>query len=180
MLVLVQSWPQTACWELNNRWATVEPKSSPCEMPTDKTAWTIHGLWPSRRNARGPTDCGKHNDFNVQLIASLGRDGINEQWPSFKLDLKNSGFWSHEWRYHGTCAKDLFKTNIIYNYFDTTLKLYKKYSIGTALTALNITPGREYDLGSIVTAMKSHLGVNVLVECAINTVSIRNNLTKEK
>ena len=63
-------------------------------------------------------------------------------WPD--LRSKNaSSFWSYEWEKHGTCALSNPKTNNLFEYFNTTLTLFEKFSIQKWLENKMIRPGNK-------------------------------------
>ena len=82
--------------------------------------WCIHGLWPQYSDNSYPTFCRKV-EFDPKLLEPIMMD-LNEYWHSDRGD--NDTFWSHEWEKHGSCY--FSKTINEFDYFDTTLKLYKK------------------------------------------------------
>jgi len=45
---------------------------------------------------------------------------MEQDWPSYYGP--NEEFWAHEWEKHGTCAEDVFPTQLAY--FNTTLALH--------------------------------------------------------
>ena len=45
---------------------------------------------------------------------------MEQDWPSYYGP--NQEFWAHEWEKHGTCAEDVFPTQLAY--FNTTLALH--------------------------------------------------------
>lgn len=58
-------------------------------------------------------------------FAPCHRTELQEEWPSvFKED---ESFWAHEWSKHGTCALDIFPSEL--DYFKGTLDLHAKYDL---------------------------------------------------
>jgi len=45
---------------------------------------------------------------------------MEQDWPSYYGP--DETFWAHEWEKHGTCAEDVFPTQL--DYFNTTLALH--------------------------------------------------------
>ena len=50
---------------------------------------------------------------------------MEQDWPSLYGD--DEQFWAHEWEKHGTCAEDVFPTQLAY--FNTTLALHVTNSV---------------------------------------------------
>ena len=86
-------------------------------LKSRKGFWHIHGLWVDYKNGGYPSFCKKVNF-----------DPSNLQYITGQLDIfwysemeKNNKFWEHEYKKHGSCT-----TLNEYDYFNTTLQLYKK------------------------------------------------------
>nr|AYV89183.1 ribonuclease 1-like [Tetranychus evansi] len=97
----------------------------------------IHGMWPNYIDNRYPQNCCfepfLHKD-NLDLITNE----LRRYWKSL-YDNDSWGFWIHEWKKHGTCAKfSALKGQ--FNYFNTTLNLFKQMPIPNWLTAAGIKP----------------------------------------
>ena len=50
---------------------------------------------------------------------------MEQVWPSYYGP--NEEFWAHEWEKHGTCAEDVFPTQL--DYFNTTVELHLAHSV---------------------------------------------------
>ncbi len=50
---------------------------------------------------------------------------MEQVWPSYYGP--NEDFWAHEWEKHGTCAEDVFPTQL--DYFNTTVELHLTHSV---------------------------------------------------
>ncbi|XP_058790236.1 ribonuclease Phyb-like [Phymastichus coffea] len=173
MLVFSQSWPQTSCWNLNKVWTTQKYACSMCQMPKNKNIWTIHGLWPSNKHGKHPSNCNDEK-YNPNLLSSSLRTMMKEKWPTFNLKLSIDSFWSHEWSKHGTCAMALESTNTLPKYFSKSLQLLDQYNLGVVLADSGIIPGKTYNYSDLFTVIQNTLGVKTYIKCATN------NITKEQ
>ena len=172
--LLAQMWPQTSCYSLNRKWRHAEDSCSPCNMPRDDLKWTVHGLWPNSNSGRHPANCN-NVQYNPQLLSQSFRQDMMQKWPTLKDGMTNDGFWSHEFKKHGTCALDHHLTNTIPKYFSMALELLDKYNLGPILSSQNIFPGRVYNLNQVQEAIQRELGVGVQIQCSRNPVSMVYN-----
>ena len=85
----------------------------------ENDSWSIHGLWPQYSANQYPSFC-KKVDFSYNSIKSLVPE-LKVFWYSNKD--RDEQFWEHEWKKHGSCMFDDIDE---YEYFNTTLKLYKE------------------------------------------------------
>ena len=81
------------------------------------THFTIHGLWPQFNQTTYPTYC-KTITFNVDELKPI-IDDLNKYW--YSSQEKNSDFWEHEYKKHGTCMFDQMNE---LQYFQKALDLY--------------------------------------------------------
>tara|TARA_Y100000813_G_C23955137_1_gene254552 strand:+ start:27 stop:479 length:453 start_codon:yes stop_codon:yes gene_type:complete len=84
--------------------------------------WVIHGLWPQNSKSDYPQYC-KDVTFDPSLLDPI-KSELNKCWYSYTGD--NDAFWEHEWKKHGSCC---FTELNEYQYFNTTLDLYKKATL---------------------------------------------------
>ncbi|CAO2185411.1 unnamed protein product [Urochloa humidicola] len=178
---LVQQWPGSYC---------SSTKQQCCFPDTGKPAadFTIHGLWPQytvcRRDAAGdpfdivvdnaarkrcrpgPADCDDGNPLSPWEIRDLLPD-LNRNWPSFSCRNTAMGFWSHEWKKHGTCSG--FGQH---RYFESTLALKARHNLTAILAGAGIVPSDSnddaaaaYHLSSVRDAIRDATGFEATVEC---------------
>jgi hypothetical protein len=93
-------------------------------------AFTVHGLWPQRRDGTWPEFCDSSSELDVDEIEDLLPD-LEKAWPSWSSD--DETFWNHEWTRHGTCAEGIVGHQ--HAFFQTVLRLHNK---------LNIQVGRQH------------------------------------
>ncbi|XP_045476052.1 ribonuclease T2-like [Harmonia axyridis] len=146
-LILAQLWPVTEC--IN--WRARDPKNM-CNLPKNKNAFTVHGLWPSKSGTLGPKFCKTDLQYSPNTLNPIITD-MNERWTDIHAVKGRSTFWEHEWKKHGTCAQTLKPLKGVLNYFQETLRLQNQYDISQALRDRRITPGGSYKLGDIYDAL---------------------------
>eukprot|EP00501_MAST-03F_sp_TOSAG23-6_P001515 GSMAST32.ASY1.ANO1.1577.1 assembled CDS len=132
--------------------------------------FTLHGLWPSREGKRVKSyPCNCENDpFNVSKLKPIMHD-MEEYWPSFStLPIhSNSGFWSHEWTKHGTCAlyENLPSIKSELDYFSTALKLRSEANLKQLMVKNEIVVGKSYSLDALSTVFEAGTGFRVTMGC---------------
>jgi len=158
-LVFAQQWPGTACKAAGHH---------KCVIPKDVTTWTVHGMWPSLGDTRGPNYCNDSWHFEEAKIMDLEHE-MNVSWPNFFTDSPLTSFWKHEWTKHGTCAASLPALRGEHNYFGNTLNIRAKYPIGELLSNSAIYAREEpegYDLNDIAAALRGQMqGKVVSIHC---------------
>lgn len=132
-----------------------------CNLPHHND-WTVHGIWPSKLNERGPESC-KNIPFKPQDLASI-RGDLDTHWLSIHGPNAN-GFWKHEWDKHGTCSAVLPILNTQFKYFLTGINLNKQYNIRQMLESASIVPGRSYPINTIMSALNRALRTSPQVTC---------------
>lgn len=142
--------------QLTLMWApgTCSTSAQSCISSEIKPLFTIHGLWPDRNfSLSHPEDCCFQNTFVIEYLKPIMSD-LEKWWPSY-FTTENRFFWSHEWRKHGTCAKDIDALSGEFKYFSSTLNITKKLPILETLRKANIVPSddKTYDSDSIVKAL---------------------------
>ncbi|XP_051168057.1 ribonuclease Oy-like [Leptopilina boulardi] len=155
LLVFAQQWPKSTC--IKSR----KPPSQ-CILPRNDD-WTIHGIWPTKSGQRGPESCRADLPFRAQEVQSI-RSRLLIQW----LNVLNNNpvrFWKHEWEKHGTCSVDLADLNTQLKYFSKALEWNNRYKIGSILGIDRITPGKNYAIKDILTALNQGLRESSQVTC---------------
>lgn len=171
VITISQSWPQTTCWALNNKWTNDSSACCPCIMPESNLSWTLHGLWPSNSKGKHPSFCDSKIKFNKKLLGNGLITRMEDMWRTFKLNEIKEHFWKHEWDKHGTCAFILPRINGLSKYFTESVKLFDQFDIGKILTKAEIVPGRSYNYEDVVLIVQKILGVKIDVKCATHSVS---------
>ncbi len=87
-------------------------------------AFTIHGLWPQRKDGSWPEYCDPNHPLRESDIKELVPK-LEASWPSWEGE--DVWFWSHEWSRHGTCAAAAVGDS--YHFFKNVLKLHKHLSV---------------------------------------------------
>jgi len=133
-------------------------------LPNNVTAFTLHGVWPTRDDGSWPQYCNDSQPFEASLIESL----VGAMWESW-YDFTGNGFdfWSHEWDKHGTCAEIDAPMDSEFNFFSVALKLVAKYNPKLALDQANITASNTYwySPADITTAINNYFGVTPTISC---------------
>ncbi|KAI8079729.1 ribonuclease T2-like protein [Halteromyces radiatus] len=140
-------------------------------------SWTIHGLWNDFCNGSYPSNCDPSRSYtNITEVLVSRRafkllQDMNNDWPNSAGHVDD--FWSHEWNKHGTCMstfepgcyekKDPFQGMI--DYFNTTMKLHKKYNIYKALKRHGIVPGHKYSTSKVQKVIKKEFGMLPDLRC---------------
>lgn len=155
-----QHWPISTCneWEEQN-------KANTCNIPKDKSSWTVHGIWPTKIGTDGPLYCPSSIHFDPNQLTSM-IDDLNAYWTNIKGNTKPNTFWKHEWDKHGTCAIVLPQLNSITNYFRQGLEWNRDYKLNEILANSKITPGPVgYTVEQIYDAVKCYINVNPMIQC---------------
>lgn len=153
--ILSQQWSPGIC--------AAEPQ---CVSTSKKNYWTIHGLWPSGDNT-SPSFC-VDEQFNGRVLDPIKRD-LNKYWPSLtSAEARYFTFWRHQWQKHGTCAGDVPALNGLFNFFNSTLAVYKKYNIFEFLSNSLIRPSvvRTYSAAEIRNALSDDIRQKVNIVCS--------------
>ncbi|XP_072754756.1 ribonuclease Oy-like [Anoplolepis gracilipes] len=158
VVIFTQSWPLTACFV----WKESSETHS-CSLPK-RDEWTIHGIWPTRYNTKGPEFCNKSLPFNASVLAPLESE-LKENWTDIHKGSKPYSFWKHEWNKHGTCAVTIKALNNEYNYFQEGLKLLNTYNMIDVLAKANILPGNSYTVDNMLTGIEKVLDKRGQIMC---------------
>ena len=137
-----------------------------CKFSKLPPMWTIHGLWPTLGNTKGPEKC-TNVSFNQKLLTDKMLDFMDKYWYTYITNRTNSSFWEHEWDHHGTCAVagDTKKIPDQKSYFQNTIDLYNTYNISLILSKANILPGMTKSYAEFQNAFKNVLGHKVGLMC---------------
>lgn len=152
---------------MNLQWAPGYCRTSPkaC-VKMEKKHFTIHGMWPNLRDSNGPSFCCFDNTFNLKELQPIMSE-LNEYWPSL-FSRDNTGFWSHEWLKHGTCAKNAPNLRGELSYFNSTLNLLKSMPIMETLKAASIVPSmtKVYQANDVQNVLRQvHKASRVQIDC---------------
>ncbi|VDK46782.1 unnamed protein product [Anisakis simplex] len=163
--IFTQIYPTAVCL-VDNDW-----KTDSCLVPQQSTLWTIHGLWPSRRDDSPLQFChSQDRKFKPGKIAQIEKQ-LELEWSNLFPQKSVSSFWcvKHEWEKHGTCAWNVQATQGELNYFSESLHLHEQYAVDEALRRGNIMPNSEssYRLGDIYKAITTYLtnGRSIKMHC---------------
>lgn len=150
---LVRQWPASFC---NEHACT--------HRPPRRYAFTVHGLWPQRRDGTWPEFCAPGDELDVDEIADLVPD-MARVWPSWSASA-NEDFWNHEWTRHGTCAATVLGGHQ-HAFFADALALHWRLNVQAALRASGILPSnsRTYLVDDIKKAVDRVHGVLPHVTC---------------
>eukprot|EP00879_Flechtneria_rotunda_P012346 GHRR01012893.1.p1 GENE.GHRR01012893.1~~GHRR01012893.1.p1 ORF type:complete len:321 (+),score=91.96 GHRR01012893.1:250-1212(+) len=146
-----RQWPATFC---NEHYCS--------HHPPKKYAFTVHGLWPQRRDGTWPEFCDPDSQLSVDDIWDLLPD-LEKAWPSWSSD--DEAFWNHEWTRHGTCAKKLVGGQ--HSFFKAVLDLHEKLNVQAALESAGIMPSNKelYPVQDIKNAIEAEYEVMPHITC---------------
>lgn len=74
ILIFTQHWPATVCYQ----WKEKDPSHS-CAFPSQKNAWTVHGIWPTKFGEMGPNFCNNSWKFDPTLIEPI-ETHLDQYW----------------------------------------------------------------------------------------------------
>jgi ribonuclease T2 len=172
LLTLSQSWPQTSCWDINNKWDEGNAECTNCKLPEISNNWTVHGLWPTNRHGVHPEFCGGGRAEGADGLYSELQVLLSNKWPGLKINLESTKFWKYQYRKHGTCASDVERVNSLRKYFLTAVDLLDEYNIEKIFENAGITPGGSYRFQKISNVIRAAIGTNTYVKCIDDPVSI--------
>lgn len=123
--------------------------------------FTLHGLWPNLNNGNYPCTCTDAK-FDVKKVSSIEGD-LNTYWPS--LNGPSPTFWAHEYEKHGTCAEDVFPSELAF--FNGTLAVRAAFDVVPALAKGGITPSntKGFTLSAFRKAVAAAYGQYPSVQC---------------
>ena len=133
-----------------------------CSAPW--TYFTLHGLWPERKDGTYPSTCSS-SKFDPNQVKTIAED-LNKYWPSYNGPSET--FWAHEYEKHGTCATDVFPTEI--SFMNGTLGVRASFDITPALAASGILPSstQSFSKAQFQSAVAKQFGYPVLLACDAN------------
>ena len=74
-------------------------------VPRHAPVWSIHGLWPTRKDGSYPQFCdGIPKDFDLDLVKEIQKE-LEKYWINVTPKSSATQFWSHEYQKHGKCAQ---------------------------------------------------------------------------
>ncbi|GAB1863237.1 Ribonuclease Oy [Camponotus japonicus] len=161
VVIFTQQWPLTTCfiWEESSKHHT-------CLLPK-RDEWTIHGIWPTKYNTKGPECCNTSLLFNASVLAPL-ESQLKEKW----MDIHNGSnpylFWEHEWEKHGTCAIKIEALGNEYKYFKKGLTFLDTYNMIDILPKANIFPGQKYMVEDMLIGIQQVLNKRCQIICVQN------------
>eukprot|EP01083_Nonionella_stella_P102974 293642_1 len=123
---------------------------------------TIHGIWPNWYAGEWPSYCARPA-LSPQDIEHV-QERLQIIWPTLKSSNTNFGFWSYEWRKHGTCWSIMNATN----YFSTAIRWYEDYKeIQNILAAVGIYASNTatYHLLNVTNALSAVLNQRIVIQC---------------
>ncbi|XP_058815834.1 ribonuclease Oy [Topomyia yanbarensis] len=160
LLIFTQRWPITTCYEWREKSA-----SNICGLPSPKNIWTIHGIWPTKRNTIGPSFCNKTAVFNVTELGKIEQQ-LEQFWINVEKNRPYDSLWRHEWLKHGTCAAAvLSQLNTENKYFGQGLTWLQQHSMADVLNEGGIIPGVNHTVFEIHKVLTDRLQKNVAIEC---------------
>lgn len=157
-MIFTQAWPTTVCLH----WKS-EGSGHSCKLPKE-SIWTVHGVWPTRNNSKGPMFCNKSLPFDEAALAPIATD-LQNFWTNVDVPTPTYSFWRHEWEKHGTCAAALPALHTEVAYFSQGLSWIKKYNMHTILQNQGMHEGNAYMVKNVRDAVKAEIGKLPTVHC---------------
>ncbi|XP_034247459.1 ribonuclease Oy [Thrips palmi] len=157
-IIFTQHWPATVCLQ----WKA-EGTGHSCALPK-ASMWTVHGVWPTKNNTKGPMFCNKSLPFDEEALAPIASD-LQNYWINIDMPTPPYSFWRHEWEKHGTCAAALPALHKEIDYFSQGLDWLKKFNMYTALQNQGIHEGNAYMVKNIREAVRVQFGKLPTVHC---------------
>lgn len=162
-LIFSQRWPLTTCTE----WEQAK-KDNTCNLPKDKSLWTIHGVWPTKIGHEGPLFCPSAIHFNPDELTPI-LDDLKDHWVNVEGNTKPNSFWAHEWNKHGTCASILPQFDSVPNYFRMGLRFNEEYDLYSVLSKGGVIPSNDgYDIAKIYDVLKQYLNKEPTIQCIVD------------
>ncbi|KAJ7974643.1 Ribonuclease [Quillaja saponaria] len=148
---LVLRWPNSYC------------KTNTCRK-TVPQRFTIHGLWPQRKDGTDLTYCDTTETLTDATLNSFKSD-LLEYWP----DLSTNNFeaskslWRYQWEKHGTCSASKFNAQ---EYIERAILRTKNNDVLPMLKNAGIQPyGASYSTSRIQKAIKDITLHNPDIKC---------------
>ena len=157
-ILFTQQWPPTQCLQ----WKS-EGRGHACALPKRST-WTVHGVWPTKNNTKGPSFCNNSLPFDEEALSPILTD-LENYWINIDLPTPIYSFWKHEWEKHGTCAAALPAMDKEVKYFSQGISWLKKFNMFNALDNEGIYEGKSYLVKNIRKAVNDFYGKNAQVHC---------------
>jgi len=160
LLIFTQHWPYTTCldWE--------EKRHGSCSR-IGRSAWSVHGLWPTQFHKIAPSFCNASWPFDVKVLEGI-RGDMDTYWPDIELrDVPNS-LWEHEWSKHGTCAVgQVDGVSSEEQYFHTGCRLARENPVSDWLAGAGIFPSdtRRQSLAGVWQAVLAAAGTRPHIDC---------------
>ncbi|KAG5866222.1 hypothetical protein JTB14_033438 [Gonioctena quinquepunctata] len=165
-LMFSQRWPITSC----SQWEESKPDNT-CSLPSDRSQWTIHGIWPTKIGQEGPFFCPSAIHFDPGQLDPFMND-LKEHWTNVEANTKLYSFWKHEWDKHGTCSSTLPALDSVTNFFTQGLAWQKQFKLADILEQSRITPrSTGYTPEQIFDAVKFYTKVDPIVQCVTDRIS---------
>ncbi|XP_064402855.1 ribonuclease Oy-like [Halichondria panicea] len=155
--VFTQVYPAGSCYSY-----FLQGKGYECNFPSNASTWTIHGLWPTEGDTRGPNFCDTEATFNPNTIMPLVPQLVSK-WTNILNHTGFFDFWKHEYLKHGTCS-GLSE----YNFFSKVLDIYNQLApLGNVFQNAGVVPDnkRGYSVDKLGTALSAQFGVSPVLQC---------------
>jgi len=173
-LIFTQEWPQTACIAYKGK-----DSQHSCEIFTNVTSWTVHGVWPTKAGTRGPHNC-QHLPFDLSKLVKL-EPRLLEFWPNIFAGQSVYSLWKHEWTKHGTCAAELPSIGDERDYFALGLAWSGQYQLLPVLAEGGVRPGPAgHTWEEIRDALKARFSTHMTVDCVLDQETKRWFLSQIK
>ncbi|XP_037087797.1 uncharacterized protein LOC119108322 [Pollicipes pollicipes] len=173
-LIFTQQWPQTTCIAYKG-----ENSQHACEIFSNVTSWTVHGIWPTKAGTKGPHNCQKL-PFDITKLTLL-EPRLLEFWPNVFAGKSVYSLWKHEWTKHGTCAAELPSIGDERDYFALGLAWVGRYQMLPLLAAGGVRPGAAaYSWSQVRDALRARFSHHMVVDCELDTETKRWYLSQIK
>ncbi|XP_043235716.1 ribonuclease Oy-like isoform X2 [Amphibalanus amphitrite] len=161
-LIFTQEWPQSACIAYKG-----ENSQRACEIFSNVTSWTVHGVWPTKAGTKGPHNCQKL-PFDLEKLRQI-EPSLLMRWPNIYAGKSVYSLWKHEWLKHGTCAAELPSIGDEHDYFALGLHWSATYQPLSVLETAGVRPGADrFQWAQIRDALTAHFSTKMIVDCELD------------
>lgn len=136
----------------------------PCAI-APKPEFTIHGLWPTKKDKDSPCYCCNDKEFRPNKLQQRLYTDMIKSWPSF-TNRPNEAFWNYQWNKHGSCANKV-GLDTAEKYFAFAMSKFNHLQLNKLIKDNGIVPGndKQYETRMILELLRQKHGADVNISC---------------